>query len=722
MPRTKSINRLATIQGIMIVVVSVATLQATSLLQMHYSRQGMTNEANRRAESELEATEMEITAVADKVETAVRNTVWNVARHVNQPDSLMAITRRLVTYNDVIFGSAVALTQAQLSPYSYINNGQLVSTDALASASYNYRDKEWFVKPLELGRGYWSEPYFDEGGGQMLMSTYSVPVSDNHGTVVAVLTADVSLDWLTGIVEDIDVYPTALSMVVSGSGKVIVSPFVEGAMANTLDDFSKNAAPEDSAGYNEVNHAMLAGETGNVQVKTRGKVNYVFFDAIERMGWSMAIIIPESEIYGGVNRLNRIVVALQILGLLMILIIIFNTVRSQRILREVEENKSRMEGELKVASDIQMSMLPKVFPPFPERTDIDLSAALIPAKEVGGDLYDFYIRDEKLFFCVGDVSGKGVPASLFMAVARSLFRSVSSADDNPASIVSAINSHLCQTNESSMFVTFFCGVLNLQNGHLCYCNAGHNAPALFTDQIGELAVEPNIPLGVIPDFDFNEQELDMKYDDALFLYTDGVTEAENEKHELFGVARMLEVLHIRRSAEENLAALGKAVIEFRGNAAQSDDITALFIHYLGQRNNNVMEKKIVFDNDVSQIPMLEGFVDEVADAAMLDPGVAVSLNLALEEAVVNVMLYAYPKGVQGRVNLKALIKADSVEFVLWDKGKPFDPTSAPEANTTLGVEERAIGGLGIHLVRKIMDRVSYSYNGGMNILTMIKNR
>ena len=188
---------------------------------------------------------------------------------------------------------------------------------------------------------------------------------------------------------------------------------------------------------------MLSGLTGSAKVMTNGKWHYVFFDAIERIGWSMSIIIPESEIYGSVNRLNRVVWLFQFLGVLMILIIIWHTIVSQRKLREVEENKHRLDSELKVASDIQMSMLPKVFPPFPERTDIDMSAALVPAKEVGGDLYDFYIRDDKLFFCIGDVSGKGVPASLFMAVARSLFRSISANEDRPSAIVSSINENLC---------------------------------------------------------------------------------------------------------------------------------------------------------------------------------------------------------------------------------------------------------------------------------------
>ena len=720
MAKLKPLSNQTTVNSVLIVLVSIITLQATSYLQVYYSKQILMEEANRRAESELQTTELEIANVAAKVETAVRNTMWNVARMVNRPDSLMAISRRLVTYNDVIFGSAIALTDRQLSPYAYLRDGELVCTNSLASESYDYKHKEWFVKPIELGKGYWSEPYYDEGGGQMLMTTYSVPVSD--GThVVAVLTADVSLAWLAEIVEDMDVYPNALSMLVSSTGKIIVSPNQALSMSQSILGLAQDAAPEDTAAYNEVNRALLSGKTGNTRVKTHGRENLVFYDAVESMGWSMSVIIPEDEIYGGVNRLSKIVFLLQLLGIIMILIIINHTIKSERKLHQVQESQNKIENELQVASDIQKSMLPKQFPPFPERQDIDVAAALVPAKEVGGDLYDYFFRNDVLYFCIGDVSGKGVPASLFMAVTRSLFRSLSSTESSPAAIVSRMNANLSESNDASMFVTFFCGVLDMQTGLLKFCNAGHNAPAHFTDKIQQMDVLPNIPLGVFPDFDFQEQEIYLHYDDALFLYTDGITEAENINHQLFGEERMLGVLRERRPASDQLDVLARAVVDFRGEAPQSDDITALFIHYLGHPTDRDREVKIVLKNDISQIPNLEGFMDEVASLTGIDRTTTLSLNLAIEEAVTNVMLYAYPQGKIGTVNLKAVIRPGSIEFVLWDRGIPFDPTAAPDADITLGVEERAIGGLGIHLVRNIMDSVSYQNRDGMNILTMIKN-
>jgi sigma-B regulation protein RsbU (phosphoserine phosphatase) len=233
-----------------------------------------------------------------------------------------------------------------------------------------------------------------------------------------------------------------------------------------------------------------------------------------------------------------------------------------------------------VASNIQMSMVPKIFPPFPTRDDLDLSASLVPAKEVGGDLYDFFIRDEKLHFCIGDVSGKGVPASLLMAVTRTQYRTLASHYDSPSKIVTSINDGMSEMNENSMFVTFFCGVLDLQTGVLRYCNAGHNAPYILTDAIRELDVVPNLPLGILEGMSFEEQQVTLHYDDALFLFTDGLNEAENINHDQFGDEGVRAVLHTRRDADHHLKAMQQAVADFRGEADQSDDLTMLFLHYL----------------------------------------------------------------------------------------------------------------------------------------------
>lgn len=232
-----------------------------------------------------------------------------------------------------------------------------------------------------------------------------------------------------------------------------------------------------------------------------------------------------------------------------------------------------------------------------------------------------------------------------------------------------------------------------------------------------MPVEPNLPLGIVTGVDFKGQEIDLAYDDALFLYTDGVTEAENEDQEQFGEERMRDALHGRKGSMEHLNNIQKEVAAFVGSAPQSDDLTMLFIHYLG----NSHENRITIDNDVKQISRLEGFVNGIASRHGLSDTDASAINLALEEAVTNVVLYAYPKGQRGRIDLDSKYVDGHLEFALSDSGVEFDPTKAPDINVDASVEERPIGGLGIHLVRTIMDSVRYERKGGKNILRMTKN-
>lgn len=247
-------------------------------------------------------------------------------------------------------------------------------------------------------------------------------------------------------------------------------------------------------------------------------------------------------------------------------------------------SKAAIENELKVAHDIQMSMLPKIFPPYPERDDIDIYGLLNPAKDVGGDLFDFYIRDNQLFFCIGDVSGKGVPASLVMAVTRSLFRNISAHTSKPHFIMSALNKALADGNDNNMFVTIFIGVLDLGNGHLCYCNAGHDEPLLIGEHVDLLPCDPNLPVGIMPEWEFSLQEMDIAPKTTIFLYTDGLTEAEDGSHAQFDLQRVVEKASSLVAEGKNQPSLiinemTEAVGAFVGDAMQSDDLTMLAINY-----------------------------------------------------------------------------------------------------------------------------------------------
>jgi sigma-B regulation protein RsbU (phosphoserine phosphatase) len=284
-------------------------------------------------------------------------------------------------------------------------------------------------------------------------------------------------------------------------------------------------------------------------------------------------------------------------------------------LQQTTSIKEKIESELRIARDIQMGMIPKIFPPFPARKEIGLYAVLNPAKEVGGDLYDFLMEGDKLYFAIGDVSGKGIPASLLMAVTRSLFRSVVLNAGSPAAVMNSLNASISENNDSNMFVTLFIGVLELKTGFLQYCNAGHNPPVVVAPN-GEckwLEVIPNVPVGVMENFTYKEQNLTLPDSSHLVLYTDGVTEAENTNKELFGEIRLLNIIQHNPKIPPRMMieTLVNDIKNFVGNNEPSDDITLLVIEYDKQREMN--NQTLIISNKIEEISQIVAFVEHIGD-------------------------------------------------------------------------------------------------------------
>ena len=710
--------RRSTGKALQLVLIAALTLEATALFQYFYTQRGLREAASRRAATQLVANRNKIMDVVNQAEAAVRNNVSYTRVSLANPDSIIRVCRAIVRENPVVMGSTVSVVPGYLkdmplyAPYMYKDKDNHMIVESLATPEYDYPSKEWFTMPLETEEGYWSEPYIDEGISDEIMTTYSVPVKDMAGNLAAVLTADIGLDWLAEMVGKIDIYPDAFYMIVSRQGRIMVSTDKSMVMCKTLDDILEDIS--DSKNLAPLNRAMLSGQEGSMSVVVNGDKCQALFAPVERTGWSMSILIPNHDIYKDLRRVGTIIIFLQLLGLVMLIFILRSFIKGQLKVKDLDQKRERMESELQIARSIQMSMVPKAFPPFPERRDLDIAAAIVPAKEVGGDLYDYFIRDEKLFFCVGDVSGKGVPASLVMAVTRMSFRNLSAHVDSPGRIVKAMNNSLTSMNENNMFVTLFCGVLDLANGIMRFCNAGHNPPMVLTDTIRELQVKPNLPLGILAGFEYEEQEIPFNFDDALCLYTDGISEAENINHEQFGEERMMEALHGWKSASEHLENIKEQVAAFVGEAPQSDDITILFIHYMPVKHS------ITLHNDISQIALLPDFIHQTVVESKLDPELEGSLNLAIEEAVTNVIDYAYPEGTAGTVVIDSDVGQDAVTFIISDSGKAFDPTARAEVDINAGLDERPIGGLGIHLVRHIMDKVRYERVGQKNVLILTK--
>lgn len=716
----------------MLIIIAALTLEGTSIIQYVFSQNGIRNEASLRAESELETTRVRIMDIINQAEAAVRNSVWIAQWCLEVPDSMGRVTQRIVQDNPVVVGSTVAFVPGYdkkrplFAPYSYRVPGTgNIELKSLATSEYDYPSQEWFTKPIELDDGYWSEPYVDEGGGEMLMTTYSLPLRDANGKIAAVITADISLDWLNEIVGNISVYPSAYSVLLSRSGQVMVCPVETLVMNTTIQDI-QNGSMAGNETFRDISESMLTGQNGNIRINNRGITSQVYFAPVERTGWSMSIVIPENEIYSDIRRVGVMVKLLQLLGIIMLILLLHSVAKRQKKYQMINEQKERIEGELHIASEIQMAMIPKIYPPYPERDDIDVFGQLTPAKEVGGDLFDFYIRDEKLIFCIGDVSGKGVPASLYMMVTKALFRTISAHESAPEKIVANLNDVMSQDNDSNMFVTMFLGVLDLPTGRLHYCNAGHDAPILIGNTgAGMLPVDSNLPIGVMPKWKFSKQETLIDPDTSIFLYTDGLTEAENIEHKQFEMDRVIKLAKkLQQSRTFNPTAILKsmtdAVSKFVGDADQSDDLTMLAIQYTKHQKDLTYQRTLTLTNDLKRIPRLNSFIDDACEANGFDMPTTMQINLAIEEAVVNVMNYAYPTGTKGNITIEVKSNGQEAFFIISDTGKPFDPTAKPEVDTTLSAEDRSIGGLGIHLIRKIMDHINYERSNGHNILTLIK--
>ena len=747
------------------------------------SRKAVKAEAINHATQTLDNTVQRVENILNQVKVATDNTDWLITRHLDAPDSMFVYSRRILENNPNLNGCSISFepfffSQKGLyfSAYSLKANGTILTTQE-GNDHYQYFYMDWYQLPKLLDKPCWTEPFSDYNPDDIsspeMIISYCKPVKDKQGTYIGTISVDLSLEWLSQTISSVKPYPNSYSIMIGKGGTFFVHPDTTKLFYQTI--FTQTLLEPDTAITN-LGHAMQAGEEGVRQLTINGKNCYVLYKPLSDTGWSVAIVCPVQDIFSGYFNLVNTMVGIVIIGLLLMLMIFSGIISKQmepleelayqaeaiasgrfdedltelhrndeigqlsnsfrdmqrslvkqiEELKLVNEQKGRIEGELKIARDIQMTMLPKKYPPFPERDDIDVFGQLTPAKEVGGDLFDFYIRDEKLLFCIGDVSGKGVPASLYMVVTKALFRTISAHESSPDRIIFNLNEVMSQENDSNMFVTLFVGVLDLPTGRLHYCNAGHDAPLLIGNTgAGMLPVDSNLPVGVMQGWKFSKQETVMDPDTVVFLYTDGLNEAENINHEQFNMTRVLDLARkIQRDhIFKTTAIVGQmtdTVHAFVGDAEQSDDLTMLAIQYTKHQKDIIYQRSLTLTNDLKRVPRLNTFIDEVCEANGFDMAATMQINLAIEEAVVNVMNYAYPEGTKGDITIETKANDSEIYFIISDTGKPFDPTAKADVDITLNAEERSIGGLGIHLIRQIMDNMNYERADGHNILTLIK--
>ena len=700
-----------------LIIGAALLLQLTSGV-LYYSAQNIIHKTvEKLIEREMNAIYLCIQNKLAKVEVTVDNMAWVVADDLEDPDWMYSITQRLVENNPSILGCTVCFVPDYYpqkghwyEPYAVRRTDGTVETMQLGSAGHDYTKLDFYTETMAKNEGHWCEPYFDKDGAKAMVTTYSVPVCDDKGKTVGVVGADIALDWLEEVMEEEKFYKSTQRYIVTDKGHLL---------AGKDSELLQMALQLVKADEDKMSFETITDEHGNER--------HVYFHPVGgNTNWILLSIQNDKEVFSKLGKIRTTLLLPVLVGLILIGFIVWRTSRNLERLRKVKAEKERIGGELRVASQIQQSMLPHSLI---QHADVDIFGSLVPAREVGGDLYDYYIRDEKLFFCIGDVSGKGAPSAMVMGVIHSLFRAFSAHENNPARMMQSINEVSCQGNESNIFVTMFIGVLDLPTGRLRYCDAGHDAPIVIEgsgnrsqESIVYIPVEPHLPIGVFDDVKYGVQETLLKPDSTLFLYTDGLTEAKDAGHKQFGMKRMEEVLRGDCPIQPRLLieTITQQVHQFVGDAEQSDDLTMLAIHYTPKHFESILTETLLIKNNVHEVSKFSEFIKSVMEKLNVEKSLARQFRLAVEEAVVNVIDYAYPAGKEGDIEVRMMFDGETLKTVIIDSGVAFDPTAKERTDTSLSVEDRQIGGLGILLVRELMDSINYERADGQNFLTLIK--
>ena len=589
----------------------------------------MDDEAEQRFQIVVTRAYREVQRRLSEVYVANVNNVHEIERDVDDPDKLYDHLARIVRQNPYIVSCGLLFIPDYYPekgrffvPFATRDTADVVSVMRIDSVYHDYVEEDWYVERMESDSADWVDPYFENPLltphiAPRLLVTHAIPVHNREGRPVAVLCSDLSLeDMRNDMLQKVrqgkmhyeqNVEHPSYNCIIDRHGRYVLHPDKDRMLRDTLDA-----------------DVTFKGKQGTVSAIIDGVPSWVFYRNIRHVEWTVMMVVPEDLIQRHGRMLNATILLAMLIGLAAIYLFCLQQIKKvtsplHRFTRSAEEvakgnfnaplpdirdddeirqlrdsfgnmqqslsqyidelktttaQKSAIESELSIARNIQMSMLST---DFPERPDLAIYAMLTPAKAVGGDLYDFFLRDNSLYFCIGDVSGKGVPAALVMTSVCGAFRLLAESETEPVRIVSRMNDMMIRDSSMTIFVTFFAGVLDLDTGHLRYCNAGHKAPLVAGQP---LPVRSNLPIGAMSDWKFEAQEADLAPGSTLFLYTDGLDEAEDAGRQQFGKARINEVMQTTSPQPRTLIErMTQAVADFVGDTEQSDDLTMLAIQW-----------------------------------------------------------------------------------------------------------------------------------------------
>ena len=618
---------------LIIVIINVFIIGAVLLSSLAISFWG----SKVRAQHLMDGIENKLETMFQVVNATAINNKVEVEANLGSPAKVFDALERELQVNKSLVGCFAAFEPGYykdhgqwFEAYAHFTDSTQIERQQLGSSLHDYFNGVWYKKGLSLEKdddGYLTDPYYDNSVGNSLYCSYVLPIFDRQGRKVGVYGVDLDLGWIDSTIVKEEKSIKKIELVEDSPDD---PDNVNAFFIQLLDSKGKRISGTIDVDEKTLKEIWQRGLIENKRMQINDESYYVSSKRLPNTGWTLTMAQHWEWVFLDGISLGICILFFMTIGGLIIFLFLSRSIRraikplgfrstsAQEVakgnfdtmlpsftskdeitqlrdsfdtmqnslkgyveqLKETTASKATIESELNVAHNIQMSMLPKSFPPYPNRNDIELYGSLTPAKAVGGDLYDFFINDEKLFFCIGDVSGKGVPASLVMAVSRTLFRNVSAHTVEPSHIVKTMNAAISEGNDNNMFVTLFVGILDLKTGRLRYCNAGHDAPYINKSL---LPCEPNLPVGVLPGMSFCEQETMMETGSTIFLYTDGLTEAMNAKRELFGEQRITDIISaFTGSTQELIETMAAAVHEFVGDTEQSDDLTMLAIRYTQQ--------------------------------------------------------------------------------------------------------------------------------------------
>ena len=763
-----------------VMLVSGLILVAVMLFGYTVSRTRLEQDMKTRASSLADGAARRIDAQLGLMQGVVEGMALSLkTRGLTMPqEEIRALQNRVLEQYSEIYGVCLGLEPdaapagwTDLAPWSYRAGGR-ICYENLDGRAHDHTREDWYTLPRYLACPVWTEPYAWNG---VVMVTYSVPLflpdaAGGENRFVGVITCDLALDWLEIMLADLPLGQKGYGILLSRNGVFIAHPQREKVLNETI--FSEAEERGDTA-LRRTGRMLVSGKSG--VMPHPGLLDrdpcWLAWTPLHTADWVMVALISQEEMKAAVLRLSQLQGLIGLAGLfLLALTVVFmarsitrplrNLSRSAAVLasgdlnaplpavrghdevaelttafddmrhdlkkylldlKQSTEEQERMNSELRIARGIQMGLLPKTFPPFPSRDDLDLFALLEPAREVGGDFYDFFLlEDGRLVAVIGDVSGKGVPAALFMAVTRSFLRSAFHGETDPGKVLAEVNSQLLDGNDACMFVTLFCAVLEMGTGALAWASAGHNPPLVLNPEGTVSWVRgPGGPVaGVMPGAVFPLQTMTLPLGAHLCLYTDGVTEAMNRSSELFGEDRLsgaLTALAPERSCQEVLEGVVARVKGFADGADPSDDLTLL-----------VLKRRPPGETLVRPVPerleelgaFLDG-VDAVLEPRHLGPRTLYLVRLALEELLSNTLKYGYDAGQERRLELQIRL-GSPLRIRLTDNARPFDPlTQAPPPVLEGAVEERPVGGLGLHTLKGLGISMAYAVLGGGNQLDLV---